>query len=117
MLVYIHLNSTQKLSLVDIYTTGQPANDFLSVKLPALSFNDPMYVSNTEERKGDYVGENVENVDGEVLETKYACEYYVRSPKFAPCLTISPSSRTMDGGENFLEGHALLHDPQLGCTK
>lgn len=37
-----------------------------------------MHVPNTEERKAthQHVDEHVESIDGEVLETKYACEFH-----------------------------------------
>lgn len=56
------------------------------------------------------------SVDGTALETKYACtprsSFTTRS-----VLTIRSSSWALDRCEGLLEGHDLLHDPQLGSNE
>jgi hypothetical protein len=85
-----------------------------------------------EERKGSLVHEYeekmtqgglvdgiVENVEGEILETKFACE----SPKSNTSNLIrlhancSFSPGTMGSRQNLLASDLILHDPQLGCAQ
>jgi hypothetical protein len=64
----------------------------------------------------DYQVEVSSNSNAEPLETKFACRSSQRNTHNRNMLTPH-SARTMGGRENLLEGHDLLHDPELGSIE
>lgn len=74
----------------------------------------PNHIIAMEKETENRLDQNVENVDeGEVLETKYARKCPFRRPKRHETEPV-PRSRSICRVQGFLEGHALLHDIELG---